>query len=43
MLGQKLTGMEIDESGVVIMTFERGMIQFEGEDFDAYIEVSEIN
>jgi hypothetical protein len=39
MLGQKLRGIQIHDDGRAILTFERGFIEFSGEDFEAYIEV----
>lgn len=42
-IGQKLIGMRIDATGKITMTFERALLEITGEDFDAYIEVEEVN
>jgi hypothetical protein len=39
MLGQKLLGIQIHDDGRAVLTFDRGVIEFSGEDFEAYIEV----
>lgn len=44
LLEQRLQGILIDDhNGTMRLTFEHGFIEIEGDDYEAYIELDELN